>query len=116
MSGIWLGGLGGMHSEPPRPRYESTTRSLQDRLRDVEHELQRMKLLNQAMWEIVRERARVTDADLEKRAQEIDLRDGVEDGRMTNTPLKCPQCGRVSNSKHWRCLYCGLDFEKPAMG
>lgn len=85
-------------------------------LRDLEFEVARQKLLMQAMWELIRDRARLTDADLEAKAQEIDLRDGVQDGRITDGPLRCPSCGRVSNSKHWRCLYCGQQFEKPAMG
>ena len=27
-----------------------------------------------------------------------------------------PRCGRVSSSKHWKCLYCGQEFQKPVMG
>jgi predicted RNA-binding Zn-ribbon protein involved in translation (DUF1610 family) len=110
------GGFRPREYTPPGPKSGPSKAALYQRMRELEHELQRVRLLNQAMWEILRERARVTDADLEKRAQEIDMRDGVEDGRMTETALKCPQCGRVSNSRHWKCLYCGLDFEKPAMG
>jgi DNA-directed RNA polymerase subunit RPC12/RpoP len=58
----------------------------------------------------------VSDADLERRVHEVDLRDGVQDERMTDTALRCPTCGRVSNSKHWKCLYCGQAFEKPVTG
>ncbi len=85
-------------------------------IRELEHQVARLQLMNQALWELVRERAKLTDADLQQKAQEIDLRDGVQDGEITNTALKCPSCGRVSSSKHWKCLYCGLEFEKPIMG
>lgn len=84
-------------------------------VRDLEFHVARLSLLNQALWEVVRERLNIADADLEKKITEVDLRDGVQDGAMTNGPLKCPQCGRVSNSRHWKCLYCGLEFEKPVM-
>jgi hypothetical protein len=86
------------------------------RLREVDHEIERLKLLNQALWELLRARLDLKDADLEKVIREVDLRDGAEDGRMTTTALKCPTCGRVSSSKHWKCLYCGQQFEKPVTG
>lgn len=85
-------------------------------LRELEHQVARLQLMNQALWELLRDRVKLTDTDLREKAQEIDLRDGVQDGEITNTALKCPSCGRVSSSKHWKCLYCGLEFEKPIMG
>lgn len=85
-------------------------------IRELEQQVQRLMLLNQALWELLRDRLQLTDGDLERMAHEVDMRDGVEDGRMTDTALRCPTCGRVSSSKHWRCLYCGQQFEKPAMG
>ena len=90
--------------------------SLRGRVRELEHEVQRLQLLNQALWELVRDKASLSDADLETKAHEVDMRDGVADGRITDTAVRCPTCGRVSNSKHWKCLYCGQEFEKPVMG
>jgi len=87
-----------------------------ERLRDLEHQIARLNLLNQALWELLRARLGLADADLERLIREVDLRDGVADGKMTVTPLECPRCGRISSSKHWKCLYCGQLFEKPIMG
>lgn len=85
-------------------------------LREIKHQIQRLQLLNQAFWELVRDKLGFTDADLEQLIRAVDMRDGVEDGRMTDTALKCPSCGRISSSKHWKCLYCGQEFQKPVMG
>lgn len=111
MVGLWMQS----YQPPPQPSPRKVKDYGED-IRELEHQIQRLKLLNQALWELLRERAKMTDDDLVQKAEEIDLRDGVADGRMTETALKCPQCNRISSSKHWRCLYCGLEFEKPVMG
>jgi hypothetical protein len=112
--GIWLDGLD--QTVPRAQSMASADRSVVDRIRELEHQIERLSLLNQALWEVLRTRLGLHDSDLEQVINEVDLRDGVQDGRMTTTALKCPKCGRVSSSKHWKCLYCGVLFEKPVMG
>jgi len=117
--GFWMAGAmnaGMRNMERAASAKQDLTPQLVAQMREMEHQLARMTLLNQAMWELIRNRLNLTDQDFENMVREIDLRDGVEDGQITNTPLKCPQCGRVSGSKHYRCLYCGMEFQKPAMG
>lgn len=115
--GIWMGGLNDDAGEW-RAASRRTVADLgtKEKIRELEHQIARITLLNQALWELVRERLSLTDADLERMAREVDIRDGIEDGKLTITPLECPSCGRVSSSKHWKCLYCGQLFEKPIMG
>jgi hypothetical protein len=88
----------------------------QHAIRELERHVNRLALLNQAMWEIIRDRAGMTDRDLEELARQIDLRDGQEDGKMTAQAVRCPACDRICNSKHSKCLYCGQLFEKPLFG
>ncbi|HNZ49165.1 MAG TPA: hypothetical protein PLZ53_02805 [Candidatus Hydrogenedentes bacterium] len=83
---------------------------------DLRNEVERLCLLNQAMWELICSKLGLTDADLEKKAQEVDLRDGKLDGKMTTHPVRCPQCGRVSNSRLKKCMYCNMEFEGSAFG
>jgi len=113
--GIWLGDM-----PQPTPVPSAADRVAIDdarsRARELEDEVARLKLLNQALWELLRDKLTLTDADLETRAAQIDMRDGVKDGKISNVALKCPTCGRVSSSKRWKCMYCGQEFEKPAMG
>jgi hypothetical protein len=117
--GFWMAGLlsEGMRGlEQAANAKKDLTPQLVAQAREMEHQIERLTLLNQALWELLRDRVGLTDQDFENMVREIDLRDGVPDGRITNTPMKCPQCGRVSASKHYRCLYCGLEFQKPAVG
>jgi hypothetical protein len=116
VGGIWMsGGLDDLGPVMPR-RPVGDRMGNEERFRALEHQVARLTLLNQALWELLRERLNLTDAELERVIREVDLRDGVEDGKMTITPLECPTCGRISSSKHWKCLYCGQLFEKPIMG
>ena len=86
--------------------------ALSERIRLLEGQLGRLRLVNQALWELVRDQTGLDKFTLERKIEEIDGRDGRIDGRLTDIGLKCPQCGRVSNSKHAKCLYCGLEFER----
>ena len=124
MSGLWMAGVGtsvasnqAASAANARARQASDrAANLQARVTELEHQVGRLALLNQALWELLRDKAHLTDADLEKRAHDVDMRDGCEDGQMTAQPVRCPNCGRVSNSKHHKCLYCGQLFAKPMFG
>jgi len=97
-------------------RASSQAQQASSALKDLQFEIDRLKMLNQALWELLKERTGITEEQLAKKVEEVDLRDGVIDGRMTSPALKCPGCQRVSSSKHYRCLYCGMLFEKPTFG
>ena len=116
MSGIFLAGVGDRMSTvvpetvATRQAAEAAVNARSD-VRDLRDQVDRTSMLLQAMWELIAERLSLTDQDLERKALEVDLRDGVEDGKLRAHPLRCPNCGRVSNSRHKKCLYCGLLFE-----
>jgi hypothetical protein len=86
--------------------------TLMSKIKTLEEQLDRLRLVNQALWELMRDQHGLDKFQLEQKLEEIDGRDGRVDGRLTEIGLKCPQCGRVSNSRHGKCLYCGLEFER----
>jgi hypothetical protein len=87
MGGLWYGGMGGMSgmasSSGGSSRAESMAIESKQQAKDVLHQVQRLSLLNQALWEILRDRLKMTDADLERVAQAIDMRDGKADGKIS---------------------------------
>ena len=107
-------GMGSMASQPAGNAGSSNNIAtlLYTRVKEMERRLNRAELMNRAIWELIATSANLTEEDLEKRIKEIDLRDGVDDDKISVVPLRCPTCKRVSSSKHWRCLYCGQEFEK----
>jgi hypothetical protein len=75
---------------------------------ELTRRVETLTLLCQAMWELVRENAGLTDAQIAARVKEIDLRDGVADGRIKQTSA-CTHCGAVVSAKSFSCMYCGTE-------
>jgi hypothetical protein len=83
------------------------SREVRDEMRFVADAIDRVLLLNRAMWELLSERTNLTEKDLVAKVTEVDLRDGKADGRLRTDVRKCAQCGRTLQKRHLKCLYCG---------
>jgi ribosomal protein S27AE len=75
--------------------------------RDLEARIERLTLVNLAMWSLLREKLGFTEENLLDRVREIDLQDGVLDGKVARQTTQCSKCGRMRSARHNRCLYCG---------
>lgn len=73
----------------------------------LEERLDKLLLVCSALWELLRDRTDLTEDDLLAKVQEVDLRDGTADGKISKTIKKCPKCGRTMSPRHKKCLYCG---------
>jgi hypothetical protein len=91
-------------------RGASSAESARSEVADLGATVDRLTLANQAMWELLREKHSLSDADLAARVEEIDMRDGVRDGRVGRSVANCPQCGRPNRDGRRQCLYCGTDL------
>lgn len=80
---------------------------IQRQLVELRAAIDRVALTNQAMWELVRERTELTDADLQAKVDDVDRRDGTADDRMAQPAVTCPRCRRPNAVARARCLYCG---------
>ena len=70
-------------------------------------------MITEAMWTILKEQLGYEDEELMRRIEEIDMRDGVVDGKVKNTPNPpCPECGRTLIGKRPKCLYCGVEVKR----
>lgn len=76
-------------------------------VRYLEGRLDRLTLVNTAMWSLMQEKLGLTEEELINRMVEIDISDGVPDGKITTGVRKCSKCGRTLAAKHRKCLYCG---------
>ena len=105
-------GRGEMASEsvPAPPHVSAMPRGVNEaksNIRGLVDRLDELTLACRAMWELLEEKTSLTHEDLFAKIREIDLADGVEDGKVAMTVKKCPSCGRTMSERHKKCLYCG---------
>ena len=77
------------------------------RVDELERRADRLALACQALWEILRTEHGMTDEQIRDKMGEIDLRDGVADGRITGQVTNCVNCRRPIRTTRPKCLYCG---------
>jgi hypothetical protein len=86
----------------------SVAEEARSRVNQMKAEIDRLMLITQALWEILKEEHGYTEEILVNRINEIDLRDGKLDGKVaTQGPIGCPKCGRANRPNRATCLYCG---------
>ena len=78
-------------------------------LQQLEARVDKLVLVCRSMWELVRDNTSLTEDDLMTKVLELDLRDGVADGKMNPGVQTCAHCGRTMSPRHARCLYCGRE-------
>jgi hypothetical protein len=81
--------------------------TVESRVEELEHRQEKLALICQTLWEIIEEKIPVNPEDLFKRMEEIDLRDGIKDGRIGESIFECRKCGRKIRSRRQFCIYCG---------
>jgi hypothetical protein len=80
-----------------------------EHLRDLEHRYERMRLIVAALWQLLKSHTGLTDADLKKYIEQVDLADGKLDGKMSRTSgaMDCPKCSRRILKSATVCPWCG---------
>ena len=86
---------------------KQSTESLRRQIEDLQRKSDALTIACQALWEIVRNQSQMTDLVLLRKMEEIDLRDGRADGKISKTFVECPNCRRNNSSARKGCLYCG---------
>ena len=85
--------------------------SVKEDVRNLEERLDRLLLVTQALWSLLRKRTKLTEKDLLNEVTELDLQDGKLDGKATKPIVRCPKCDATICHKFNRCLFCGEPYE-----
>ena len=79
---------------------------------NVGAELDRLEMILEALWLLLKEKTGVTDEELVERIRQVDMADGKLDGKSKpNATFDCLECGRTVSRRNLRCLYCGVEYE-----
>lgn len=72
-----------------------------------------MSLVTNALWQLLKEHTGLTDGDLKKYIERVDLADGVRDGKITRSKsaMDCPHCARRILKSATVCAWCGEKLE-----
>lgn len=85
---------------------------VESRISGLESAIDQLKLVNVALAELLVQKLGVPESEIVTKLKEVDLRDGVQDGRISAGATLCPKCRRRYNSKMGKCQYCGhIDHE-----
>jgi hypothetical protein len=95
-------------------RAQSRAASLEGDVHRLEASVAKSLLINEALWELLRENTKITDDDLYKKIYEVDMRDGRADNKNQRAAVECPYCKHMVAPRHPACLYCGQVIDSSA--
>jgi hypothetical protein len=103
-----LGGSGDAASRDASRGRTAAQRVPTDQLQEMEDKCERLLLIVEALWNVLKEKHGYDDSELIRRIAMVDLRDGKYDHRVAKAPPKeCANCGRVLGRRRFKCLFCG---------
>jgi hypothetical protein len=74
----------------------------------MKQDIERLLMITEALWMLLQRAHGYSEEDLKNLINEIDLRDGYLDGRVTKKEtVECPSCHRVVTVRQMKCIYCG---------
>jgi len=79
------------------------------RARELEQRFERLKLVTAALWQLLKAHNGLTDGDLKRYIEKVDLADGKLDGKMDRkgSAMDCPGCNRRILRSAIVCPWCG---------
>jgi hypothetical protein len=83
------------------------------RIEDLDERIDEVALILRGMWALL-EDGGVTAEQLRAKIEELDLADGVADGKVTRGPVDCPGCDSKIPTDLSKCQYCGTEVVRDA--
>lgn len=80
-----------------------------NRIEDLEERIDQLALIVRGMWALLEEGG-VTAEQLMAKLEELDMTDGVADGKVRPRPVDCPSCDSKVPAGLTKCQYCGADI------
>ena len=98
------GGLSNLSTSLEAGQARADAREAQTATELMQHDIDRLLMLTEALWLFIKTQHNYTDEDLVKVITEIEMRDSQS---PKHQPVTCPACNRVNSGKRPICIYCG---------
>jgi len=83
-------------------------RSANTEINFLKQEVERLLMITEGLWELIKQNTNLTDEELHNKVIEIDARDGKIDGKVKpSPPKKCSNCNKILARRKPFCMYCG---------
>jgi hypothetical protein len=106
--GLSRSGLSNLGTSLEAGQARADAKEAQTSVELMRHDIDRLLMVTEALWLFIKTQHNYTDEDLVKLITEIDMRDGMLDGKSAKTgPVLCPGCNRANSGKRPVCIYCG---------
>lgn len=107
MSSSRFGMFMGMAAAAQASSADAEARRAVANVENLEARVDRLALLCESLWTIIRDELKITDEALLDRVTEIDLTDGRLDGKVNrSSALTCHKCSRTISRRFANCMYC----------
>jgi hypothetical protein len=101
-------GLSSSYASATALAAQSTAREAQTNVDLLSHDIDRLLMITEAMWTLMKKEHGYTDDVLTGLIKEIDSRKVIVDGiTIKDPPQPCPGCGKINSAKRMFCIYCG---------
>ncbi len=88
-------------------RAKGVAEAASQRVKVLEANLAKALMICETLWELLRDEHGWNEETLHKKLYEVDMRDGVLDGKNQRKAVECPDCGHTVSARHPACIYCG---------
>jgi len=91
---------------------QNTAREAQTNVELLSHDVERLLLITEALWTMLKQQNGYADSVLVKTIEDIESRRMAVDGLPAKSPPQtCPACGRPNSAGRLHCIYCGKPLE-----
>jgi hypothetical protein len=102
------GGLSNNYASAEAAAAQNTAREAQTNVDLLSHDIDRLLMITEALWTLMKQEHGYADDVLTKLIEEIDRRKVIVDGMaVKDPPQTCSNCGKINSAKRLFCIYCG---------
>lgn len=96
---------------------ESAAREARINVEVLKHDIDRVLLITEALWTLMKQQHGYTDDTLVGLMQDIDHQKSTASGTtVKDPPIACPVCGRLNTATRSFCMYCGKPLQTHPFG